>query len=110
MCFSTKPRSLELKEEVAGEILQFRAQLRRTVAQSSEDSNGRCASTSELSEIFRPALECCNRTVKAYNDALLADMVTYGSAWPLLPQRELVLTTELASARKQTAESVEEHS
>ena len=94
-----KPRSLELKEEMTGEILQFRAQVRRTLAQSSHGSKGRVP-TSEVNETLRPALECCNRTVKAYNDdALLADMVTHGSAWPLLPQKQLVLATELANTR-----------
>ena len=95
-----KPRSLDLKEGMTGEILQFRAQVRRTLAQSSHGSKGRVP-TSEVNETLRPALECCNRTVKAHNDdALLAGMmVTHGSAWPLLPQKQLVLATELANTR-----------
>jgi len=89
-----KPRSLELREVVEHEIRSLRASIRRVKKTSVAAHRAQFAASSEV-QALAPIADSCNATISAYNDAVLKDLVTYGSAWPLA-QRSKVSLVSLA--------------
>eukprot|EP00466_Bigelowiella_natans_P014161 jgi/Bigna1/81595/fgenesh1_pg.82_\ len=89
-----KPRSLELRESVEQEIRSLSAAIKRlvsTVEARNQDDFSKSAEVNALSVLA----SSCNVTISSYNDAVLKDLITYGSGWPL-NQRSPVNLTEMA--------------
>jgi len=77
-----KPRSLELRESVEQEMRLLSAAIQRLVS-TVEAKNGDDFSKSAEVNALNSLAYSCNVTISSYNDAVLKDLITYGSGWPL---------------------------